>query len=67
MTEIAMGSVGSGVRPAALLRFLRLALAVRRERQELKELPPCLLSDIGVTPDEARIEASRSMWDVAPR
>ncbi len=40
------------------------ALAVRRERRSLLDLDDHLLSDIGLTRDEARQESEREVWDV---
>jgi uncharacterized protein YjiS (DUF1127 family) len=53
------GSVGPVAR-------LRTALALHRQRQHLAALDDALLNDIGLTREDARREASRSVWD-APR
>ncbi len=54
------------VHPATIRRFataLLRALHLRQTRQHLARLEPHLLRDIGLTPDQARREASRIMWD----
>lgn len=38
--------------------------ALRRERLELANLSDEQLKDIGITPDQAQIEASRPSWDL---
>ncbi len=45
-------------------QWLKLAFAARRQRRELSQLPPHLLTDIGVSQDEADSEAKRKLWDV---
>jgi len=37
---------------------------VRRQRIHLSSLDESALNDIGVTPEEARAEARRPVWDV---
>lgn len=49
---------------SGLLRHLRLALALRRERRRLALLDDHLLRDIGISRDAARREAARRDWDV---
>ena len=52
------------VRPALRpLAWLTRAWALRRQRRLLADLPPEILRDIGVTPDDARAEATRPFWD----
>lgn len=46
------------------VRRLKDAAALRRQRIALSELTPERLADIGLTPDEARAEAARPLWDV---
>jgi hypothetical protein len=43
-------------------RGLRRWLAVRRERQQLAELSPRMLRDIGVTPEQAKSEYQDPHW-----
>lgn len=45
---------------------LRDLLALHRQRSRLAELDTRMLRDIGVSPDEAMVEAARAPWD-APR
>ncbi len=52
--------------PAAkrsLFRRVLAAFATRRERQALLALDAALLSDIGLTRDQALAEACRPIWD----
>ena len=52
---------GKGLRP--FLRALIQAPALARQRRMLAELDAIRLRDIGVTPEQARDEASRPFWD----
>ena len=52
---------GKGLRP--FLRALRQAPALARQRRMLAELDEARLTDIGLTPEQARIEAERPFWD----
>jgi len=52
-------------RSAAGRRFsLAAMLGLARQRRDLSQLDAHMLRDIGVTPDEARAEARRPLWDV---
>lgn len=46
-----------------LLSSLGRALSLRKSRRDLGALDAHLLSDIGLTPDQARREALRPLWD----
>jgi uncharacterized protein YjiS (DUF1127 family) len=54
--------------PAASVAFLRAAVlfakwdTLRRTRKDLMDLDTHTLRDIGLTPDQARIEAKRPFW-----
>ena len=50
-----------GTRHVAFL--LRLA-SLARQRRHLGELPDHLLNDIGIPPDDARLESRRKVWDI---
>lgn len=52
--------VGSGPR---LWSFMRAVLATHRQRQALARLDDKALFDIGLTREEALLEASRAPWD----
>lgn len=54
------------LRPARPVLFRRIlaALALRRSRAKLGELPDHLLRDIGCTRAQAKAEAARPVWDV---
>ncbi|QDC10512.1 DUF1127 domain-containing protein [Oceanicola sp. D3] len=52
-------------RSGIIARVLGL-LALRRQRRALAALDETLLRDIGVSPDAARTEAARKLWDVPP-
>jgi uncharacterized protein YjiS (DUF1127 family) len=47
----------------ALLRNLPQLIALRRDRNSLAQLDTARLRDIGLTPDAARAESTRSFWD----
>jgi uncharacterized protein YjiS (DUF1127 family) len=54
------------VAPAVLmhpLATLRSALALSRQRRQLAALEPERLSDMGLSAEDARREASRPFWD----
>ncbi len=51
-------------RRAGVLRTLRSLRTLSRSRVALSQLNKAQLEDIGVTPEEARNEASRKVWDV---
>lgn len=53
-------------RPLSPLRYLTRLIALRRARRDLERLDPHLLDDIGISPDRARAEAARPIWDVPP-
>lgn len=50
--------------PLRLLQRLRRTLACARTRRSLADLEPHLLRDIGITPEQARAERGRPVWDV---
>jgi len=50
----------------ALLPRLFALLSLRRQRAGLRDLPPHILRDIGLTPEEAQAEADRPFWDAPP-
>ncbi len=49
-----------------LLPRLIALFALRRQRHQLRHLPPHMLRDIGLTEEEARAEADRPLWDAPP-
>lgn len=51
-------------RRSSLLRTLRSLWSLSRSRSALARLDKAQLEDIGVTAEEARKEAARSVWDV---
>lgn len=50
-------------RPNRLVRGLRHALTLRKERLALAALDDHLLADIGLTREDALAEASLPLWD----
>lgn len=50
---------------AALRDRVGLMLATHRQRVALRDLPPHLLADVGLTADLAAREAARAPWDVS--
>ncbi len=53
-------------RSTSLLQRIGQLFALRRQRDRLRHLPPHILRDIGLTPEQAEREADRPVWD-APR
>lgn len=51
------------IRPARFLRHIVRVVEVTRSRRALGRLDERLLRDIGLTPYEAEVEASRTPWD----
>ena len=49
-----------------ILRVLRLALPLHRQRKLLAKLDDRTLQDIGISRSEALAEAKRPVWDVPP-
>ena len=47
-----------------LLTTLMKAWQVARERRALRHVDPHILKDIGLTQEQAAIEASRPIWDL---
>lgn len=52
---------------SGLLRRVGLMRAAHRQRMALARLDAAALFDIGITPEEARTEASRPAWDIPHR
>jgi uncharacterized protein YjiS (DUF1127 family) len=63
MTTRARSLSCTPARPSLLRRILD-ALVVARQRKRLGTLDPHLLQDIGITPEDARTESTRPLWDV---
>ena len=51
-------------RRTSLFARILLSLAARRQRKALARLDSRLLDDTGISPDEARAEAARPVWEV---
>ncbi|OZB14913.1 MAG: hypothetical protein B7X55_10490 [Rhodobacterales bacterium 34-62-10] len=51
---------------SALVQRLAAWRATRQQRRDLARLDAAALSDIGITPAQARAEAGRPVWDVTP-
>ncbi len=65
MTVRRVESRGTFAQSAAnLLKGLRLALTAYEQRRVLSRMDAFMLADIGLTADEAAIEAARPFWDV---
>ncbi len=62
--QLTLGRVQQSGTLARLARTLRLGLIARHQRRQLARLDAAALADIGLTPDQARSEASRPIWDV---
>lgn len=58
---------GLSLQTPALFAQLRVALVVARTRRGLSKMDDNALADIGLTADQAAVEASRLFWDIAPQ
>ncbi len=47
-----------------LLNLLVLAFTAAQQRRKLKDLPPHLRDDLGLSDDDIRRESKRRFWDV---
>ncbi|MFD1882909.1 DUF1127 domain-containing protein [Paracoccus pacificus] len=63
MLNVAPGRVYTGIR-ANWLRRILTAVDLRQSRLALARLSDEQLRDVGLTPEQAKAEARRSMWDV---
>ena len=69
MKDLAMSRSATLHRSSEPAYFRRLAASIlralhlRQTRQHLARLEPHMLRDIGLTPDQARREATRPIWD----
>lgn len=66
MAHAALARTPLAPRPG-LLRRLVAALALVRSRRALGRLDGHLLRDVGLTAEEARLEAARGAWDAPDR
>ena len=46
------------------LGFVQAALAAWKQRRQIERLDVDALNDIGISPEEARREAAKPIWDV---
>ncbi len=56
----------NAARPSILAR-LQVALTVAKSRRALASMDAATLADIGLTQQQARAEARRNFWDIAPQ
>ena len=64
---VTLQSLSRASKPALGTRYLAVLLrlaSLARQRRHLAELPDLLLKDVGISPDDARVEAHRKIWDV---
>lgn len=61
MTDISHGRTGARI---GFWAWMRLALAVRKERKQLTRLDEHELRDLGLDKPTALAEAKRGLWDV---
>ena len=47
-----------------LIQAARRAITARQSRRQLARLDAAALRDIGISPEAARLEATRPIWDV---
>jgi len=66
LTTTRSGMRLGGTRPRTLLGRAISLLAFHRTRASLAHLDDAMLSDIGVTREQALKEAKRPLWDVPP-
>ena len=64
MTTLSRTPALTSIRPLSLIGAAFSLLALSRSRQALADLDARALEDIGLTPHDARREASRPVWDV---
>lgn len=62
-TSLRHAGAAQRVRPGLVAR-VRAMLALRRQRRDLLAMDAHQLRDLGLTPDQARAEALRPVWDV---
>ncbi len=48
----------------AIVSFIGLAIAARRQRRALRNLDESVLRDLGLSRKDAETEANRPLWDV---
>lgn len=53
-------------RRRSLMARLVVLFSLRKQRRELVGLTAERLRDLGITPEQARREAARPLWDVPP-
>lgn len=53
-------------RPASIGTTLAIWYETWRQRRELATLDARILQDVGLSPEDARQEASRPFWDIDP-
>lgn len=63
-SALAVAHVQSRGTLAGLLTKFDLALTARAQRRHLARLDRDQLADLGLSAEQARIEAARSFWDV---
>jgi len=69
LSSEALGILNQRALPLAALVAVKVAVCLtkwathRRTRLALKQLEPWQLRDVGLTPEQAKSEASRAFWD----
>lgn len=58
--------LGPSLSLSGILDHIAALHATRRQRQALARLDASALHDIGITPEQAKTEACRPIWDVTP-
>jgi len=64
MTTLTNAAHSHRTQKFSLLGLIRRMDATYRHRQTLRKLDNAALKDIGLSREQARIEASRRLWDV---
>ena len=60
--SIALPTVDTAARPVTLISRIGLWFQNARTRAQLREAEDCVLLDIGITRDEALLEAAKPFW-----
>lgn len=63
-TNITATSASTGFSVIGAIKFFKLAVAIKKQRKQLKKMSNAQLADIGVSREEAMAEAQKTFWDV---
>lgn len=63
-TNITATSASTGFSLIEAIKFFKLAVAIKKQRKQLKKMSAAQLHDIGVSREDAMTESQKSFWDV---